>query len=148
MVDWLHLGLLLIPTLPLIAGLWIGLGVIFKWNRGEKGERETAYIAVGSAGLVLLSLLVLAVYSWMQGSLGTVVISRWLESGNIQASVNLLFDPLSLTLASVFSLIILLTLQFSVNYLHREASFQRFFLIMCLQMVFVIQKRQFHIFKN
>ncbi len=132
MVEWLHLGLLLIPSLPLIAGLWIGLGVIFKWNRGEQGERETAYIAVGSAALVFLSLLAVAGYSLISGSLGTVVISRWLESGNIQASVNLLLDPLSLTLACVFSLIILLTLRFSVNYLHREASFQRFFLIMCL----------------
>lgn len=132
MTEWWHRLLLLIPLLPLLAGFWIGLGVIFKWNRGEQGERETAVIAVGSAGLVFLALLGLAIDSALNDSLGTVVISRWLESGNIQASVSLLFDALSLSLATVFSLIILLTLRFSVNYLHRESSFQRFFLIMCL----------------
>lgn len=132
MAEWLHIFLLLIPTLPLLAGLWIGLGVIFKWNRGETGERETAYTAVGATLVVFLLLLALDIYSLIQAPLGKVVISRWLESGNIQANFSLLLDSLSLTLATVFSLIILLTLRFSVNYLHREASFQRFFLIMCL----------------
>jgi NADH:ubiquinone oxidoreductase subunit 5 (subunit L)/multisubunit Na+/H+ antiporter MnhA subunit len=128
----LHSLVLLIPVLPLLAALWIGLGAIFKWNRGEASERETAYLAVGSGLLVFLLLLALDIYSLLQAQLGTVVISRWLESGNIQASFSLLFDGLSLTLATVFSFIILLTLRFSVNYLHRESSFQRFFMIMCV----------------
>lgn len=132
MVAWQYLIAFLIPSLPLLACLWIGLGVIFKWNRGEKGERETARVAVGSAALVFILLLVLDIYSLVQAPLGTLVISRWLESGTIQASFSLLLDGLSLTLATVFSLIILLTLRFSVNYLHRESSFQRFFLIMCV----------------
>jgi len=132
MTEWQYLLALLIPSVPLLAGLWLGLGVVFKWNRGEKGERETATVAVGAALVVFSLLLVLDIYSLMRAPLGTVVISRWLESGNIQASFSLLFDGLSLTLATVFSLIILLTLRFSVNYLHRETSFQRFFLIMCI----------------
>lgn len=132
MAEWLPVLLLLLPTLPLLAGLWIALGVIFKWNRGEKGERETAGIAVSSAVIVFLSLLALDFYSLLHDPFGTVVISRWLDSGTIKASLSLLFDSLSLSLATIFSFIILLTLRFSVNYLHREASFQRFFLIMCL----------------
>lgn len=132
MHEPMHFLALLIPGLPLLAVLGISLGVIFKWNRGEQGERQTAYLAVGSALLVFILLLVLDIYSLLYSPLGTLVISRWLESGNIQASFSLLFDTLSLTLATVFSLIILLTLRFSVSYLHRESSFQRFFLIMCV----------------
>ena len=63
MANWQYLIAFLIPSLPLLACLWIGLGVIFKWNHGEKGERETARVAVGSAALVFILLLVLDIYS-------------------------------------------------------------------------------------
>ena len=47
--------LLLIPGLPFLAALWIVLGFIFGWNRGEKGERETAFVVV-TANTLSLSL--------------------------------------------------------------------------------------------
>ncbi len=131
-LPFLDLLVVLVPLLPLLAAFWIGLGFIFDWNRGESGERETARSAVWAASVSLLLLLCLDVYSLVQGAPGTLQVSRWLESGSVQAGISFLLDPLSLSVATCFSLVILLTTRFSVNYLHREAGFQRFFMVLSL----------------
>ena len=56
--------LLLMPALPFFAALWIALGFLFGWNRGETGERETAFVAVTANTLSLLALLVTGVMFW------------------------------------------------------------------------------------
>jgi len=124
----------LIPLLPLLAAAVIGAGYIAGWNRGEAGERFTAGVAVGAAALALLLLLVIDVIALLQGAPGHVSPGTWLHSGayRVQASLNL--DALGLSLASLVALIALLTLRFSVNYLHREAGFQRFFMVLSLFM--------------
>ncbi|MEZ5449553.1 MAG: proton-conducting transporter membrane subunit [Thiolinea sp.] len=132
MFDGLYLALLLIPVLPLLAALWIALGFLFAWNRGESGEQETARSAVWAATAAFLLLLGVDVYAALTLAPGTLVLSGWLHSGVYQAGISFLLDGLSLSVATCFSLIILLTTRFSVNYLHREAGFQRFFLVLSL----------------
>jgi len=44
----------LIPALPLAAAAWIGAGYLLLGNRGEAGERQTAWVAQGATGLSLL----------------------------------------------------------------------------------------------
>lgn len=123
---------LLIPGLPFLAALWIVLGFIFGWNRGEKGERETAFVAVTANTLSLLAMLVLAIYDFTHGAPGHVTLFPWLQSGDYQANVSLMLDRLSLTFGVVLATINLLVVRFAVNYLHREAGFQRFFIVMSL----------------
>ncbi len=130
--DLLALALVLIPALPLGAALWIALGFIFGWNRGEAGETETAQAAVWTASAACLLVLILAVYSLFNGALGTQLLFNWLESGNYQVSISFLPDPLALSVAACFSVMILLATRFSVAYLHREAGFQRYFMVLCL----------------
>ena len=132
MFDWLYLCLLLIPLFPLLAALWIALGFVFDWNRGESGERETARSAIWAGTASFLLLLALDAHALLTSPPGTLVLSGWLASGNYQASISFLLDGLSLSVATCFSLVILLTTRFSVNYLHREAGFQRFFLLLSL----------------
>lgn len=124
--------LLLIPGLPFLAALWIVIGFICGWNRGETGERETAWVVVTANTLSLLGMVALAIYDAIHGAPGHVVLFSWLHSGAYQAKVSLLLDTLSLSFGVVVATINLLVVRFAVNYLHREAGFQRFFIVMAL----------------
>jgi hypothetical protein len=48
--------------------------------------------------------------------------------------VSLTLDTLGLSMTTLVALLSLLALRFSVNYLHREGGYQRFFMVMCLFM--------------
>lgn len=61
-----------------------------------------------------------------------LVLFDWLHSGEIRIAVTLSTDQLSLSLAALVSLIAFLTIRFSINYMHRESGFQRFFMILSL----------------
>lgn len=124
--------LLLIPGFPFLAAAWIVIGFIFGWNRGEKGERETAFVAVTANTLSLLGMLALAIYDAIAGAPGHVVLFPWLHSGEYYAFVSFTLDKLSLSFGVVIATITLLVTRFSVNYLHREIGFQRFFIVLSL----------------
>ncbi|MCG6862217.1 MAG: hypothetical protein LJE70_13220 [Chromatiaceae bacterium] len=128
------IGLLatLIVLPPLLAAAWIGIGVVLGHNVGESGEPATAHIAQSAAVLSLLAVLGLDLASFFAGAPGQVRLGTWLASGEIEAAISFTLDPFALSLATLVALICLLTLRFSVNYLHREAGFQRFFMILSL----------------
>ncbi len=131
-MNALNVSLIAIPLLPLLAMLWIGLAVVLGKNQGDAGEKQTSRIAIGSMMLSAWAILYLDYLSFTQGFPATVQIGSWLESGAYQIHLNFLIDGLSLTLLNLNAVIILLVLWFSVNYLHREPGFQRFFMVFCL----------------
>jgi NADH:ubiquinone oxidoreductase subunit 2 (subunit N) len=122
--------LLLIPGLPLLAAVWIALGVMFGWNRGENGERETIRVALAASVLSLLLVWGTGLHYLLEGTAHQAVLFPWLHSGTYHADVSFRLDGLSLATASTIALLTLLVTRFSVNYLHREAGFQRFFLVL------------------
>ncbi|MEA3277762.1 MAG: proton-conducting transporter membrane subunit [Pseudomonadota bacterium] len=124
----------LIPALPLTASLWIAADYLVHGNRGEAGEKQTAWVAQGAAGLSLLLALLLALPALWQGAPGQVQVAEWLRSGDLVLNISFTLDPLGLAMTTLVAFISLLTLRFSINYLHREAGFQRFFLVLCLFM--------------
>jgi NADH:ubiquinone oxidoreductase subunit 2 (subunit N) len=130
MPDWI---VLLVPGLPLLAACWIACGTLFGWSRGEEGERGTVFAAQLAGFLSLLLLLVLDVaFALGDGAARQLVLFPWLHSGMYMAYVSFTLDGLSLSVATVIALITLLVTRFSVNYLHREAGFQRFFMVLAL----------------
>ena len=120
----------LIPLLPLIAALWISIGFIFGWNRGEKGEKETARVSLYAVTLSFLLVIGLDVAAVMGELPKDVRLGTWLSSGKIQIHISFLLDTLSLTMATLIGFITLIVTKFSINYLHREAGFQRFFMML------------------
>jgi len=122
----------LIPLLPVLGAAWIALGYVLKLNRGESGERHTARAAMVSAGLSLLIAILNAALAAASGSPGHIIVGQWLHSGILQIDISFLLDTLGLTMSLLIGFIALLMLRFSVNYLHREAGFQRFFMILLL----------------
>lgn len=122
----------LIPLLPLLAAAWIGIGVLFGFNRGEVGEKQTSFIANITNGAALLLAIGFACYGLVENIPSKLVLFDWLHSGEIRIAVTLSTDQLSLSLAALVSLIAFLTIRFSINYMHRESGFQRFFMILSL----------------
>ncbi len=125
----------LIPLLPLLAVAWIGLTYIFAHNRGEAGERQTAQVALGAGLLSWLLVLVIDIGSLLQGAApGQIQVAEWLSSGEFAIQISFTLDTLGLVMMTLIATIALITLRFSVNYMHREPGFQRFFMILSLFM--------------
>ena len=124
----------LIPLLPLLAAIAIGVGYITGLNRGEGGEKQTRRLAVGAAVLSLLLVLGIDVFALLEGAPGQTLFGTWLHSGEYTIRLSLTLDALGLSMSTLVALLSVLTLRFSVNYMHREAGYQRFFMILCLFM--------------
>jgi NADH:ubiquinone oxidoreductase subunit 5 (subunit L)/multisubunit Na+/H+ antiporter MnhA subunit len=126
------LAVILIPTLPLLAALAITFGFIFDWNRDERGENSTAKITIATASISFVVTLLLAISALFNGAQGKIELGQWLSSGEFSVKVSFLLDHLSLIMATLIGFIILVITRFSINYLHREAGFQRFFILLSL----------------
>lgn len=122
----------LIPLLPLLATLWIGIGILIGFNRGEGGEKQTTIIATFSNGMTTLLAMYFAFTSLQGAAPAKIILFDWLQSGEIRIAITFSTDQFSLLFAALVSLIAFLTIRFSINYMHRESGFQRFFMILSL----------------
>lgn len=122
----------LVPVLPLLAALVIALLHLAGLARGEAGEPLTARVTLIGAGLAFLVLLGLDASALVQGAPGQISLGDWFSSGKLHIPLSFTLDGLSLGFGSLVGFIALVTLKFSVNYMHREAGFHRFFLGMNL----------------
>lgn len=120
--------------LPAAASILIAVTWLHGANRGERGERFTSNILI-TAAVTSLILLVTISAGFFHDRLilpARLVAGTWFASGDISIAIELLFDYYSLVLGPVISLIALIILKFSRNYLHREAGFQRYHFVMGL----------------
>lgn len=128
MTHWAYL----VPLFPLASALVIALAYLFFNLRGESGERFSARAASLGLSAALLLLLLLDGLAVSQGAPGQTERLPWFQAGPYALGFSLTLDTLGLSMATLVALIALLTARFSVNYLHREAGFQRFFIILLL----------------
>jgi formate hydrogenlyase subunit 3/multisubunit Na+/H+ antiporter MnhD subunit len=124
--DWVWL----VPGLPLLALSFTGLRVLLGRAKGDAAEPLTARLCSLAAFAGLLLLLALDLLAVLDGVPGHRVIAYWFSGSNWQGSFSYLMDELSLSLATLVALIGWLVMRFSANYLHREAGFHRFFIIL------------------
>lgn len=122
----------LIPALPLLAAAGIGASYVTGHNRGEAGEPFTRRLATGAAALSLLLILAIDGFALFEGVPGQLDNGSWLHSGDYHIRLSFTLDALGLSMTTLVALITLLTTRFSVNYLHRETGYQRFFMVLCL----------------
>lgn len=122
----------LIPIVPWLAAAWIAIGYMFNFNRGESGERQTAQTALTASFISLLLILIQDVYAFIYQAPGQIRFGPWLESGEYRVYISFTLDNLGLVMATLVAFISLLVIKFSINYMHREAGYQRFFMIMSL----------------
>ncbi|MCW8825739.1 MAG: proton-conducting transporter membrane subunit [Gammaproteobacteria bacterium] len=119
-------------ALPLLAASWIAIGYSFGWNRGEQGERETSRVALTANGLSLLSIILLDFQALTGGFAPQIHLGQWFASGDVVINLSFTLDRLGLIMTTLIATITLLTIKFSINYMHREAGYQRFFMILSL----------------
>jgi NADH:ubiquinone oxidoreductase subunit 5 (subunit L)/multisubunit Na+/H+ antiporter MnhA subunit len=129
MLNWI---VTLPPLLPTLAAALLGLGLVSGRVRGEASERYTAGLVVGLAALSFLLSLVLAGLRATGLADEYIVLGTWLASGDYRIAASFSADRLSLALSLLFGLFSWLVARFSVNYMHREAGFHRYFMILAL----------------
>ena len=124
--------LALVPLAPLLAALAIAGTRLFRLSAGDAAERPTARMATGGVAVSLLLMLALDAAALLKGLPHRVRFGTWFASGRFELPISFALDPLSLSLGTLVALIAFLALRFSVNYMHREAGFHRFFFAMSL----------------
>lgn len=124
--------LALSPVPPLLATAFIACGILGGGIGGESSERLTSRTALACASLSLL-LVLAAMALRMSGDLDEQVnLGTWISSGTYQIDINFTLDLPGLALAGLSALLGVMVLRFSVNYMHRETGFHRFFLVLSL----------------
>ena len=122
----------LVPVLPLLAGLLNGARVLLGRTGGDASEALTARLTTLAALLAFLLLLAIDVLALRHAVPGHRVLAIWFGTPEWQGCFSFLLDGLSLSVATVTALIGWLVAKFSVNYLHRETGFHRFFIVLAL----------------
>jgi len=118
-----------IPGLPLLAALANGVN-------GVLGERYPRALQVRvSSGAILLSFLGaswILVQVVLDPSPREVLIGRWFTSGDLAVNFGFLIDSLSAVMMLVTTSISFLIAVFSIDYMHNEKGFSRFFSVLPL----------------
>jgi formate hydrogenlyase subunit 3/multisubunit Na+/H+ antiporter MnhD subunit len=121
-----------IPLFPAIAAAIIGIGHLSGLLQGEAGETTTAGIASWAIALSCLSALLLLGSDLSGKNAGSFSTGEWLVSGTLAVHVSFITTGFNTILAALFAILLFIIIRFSINYLHREAGFHRFFFILSL----------------
>lgn len=119
----------LIPGFPLLAALANGLNALvggwYSWRVEQRLASGSIFLSFVGAIWVLAQILADPVPR-------EVVLYRWLVSGNLAVDVAFLIDSLSAVMMLVTTSISFLIAIFSINYMHNERGFSRYFAVMPL----------------
>jgi NADH:ubiquinone oxidoreductase subunit 5 (subunit L)/multisubunit Na+/H+ antiporter MnhA subunit len=120
----------LVPLLSFLAAAITGLRVLSGRAQGDAAEPLTARLAALAAFAALALLLAIDLAAILYGEPGHRLVGVWFSGDHWTANLSFLLDALSLPVATLVALIGWLVMRFSANYLHREAGFHRFFMVL------------------
>lgn len=121
-----------IPLLPFLAAITIGSLHLFGILEGERCEKTTARIANYAIALSSLLALILLTADLFGQNPDSIKIGQWLQVDDFSITLSFISSGFSVKLAALFSVLLFIVTRFSVNYLHREAGFHRFFFALSL----------------
>ena len=122
----------LIPLIPFLAAALIGIGHLFEVIKGEASETFTALTATWAISMSCLLALALLGADMLHRNNGTFTVGLWLDSDTLNIVLNFISTGFSVKVAALFAVLLLVIMRFSINYMHREAGFHRFFFILSL----------------
>ncbi|MGR9013760.1 MAG: NADH-quinone oxidoreductase subunit 5 family protein [Gammaproteobacteria bacterium] len=123
---------ILIPLMPLAAAAAIGIGHLFGVISGESGEGFTADLAGWAITMSCLLALTLLGADFLGKNTGSYTLGYWLNSDTLDIQLNFITSGFNVRLATLFSVLLAIVIRFSMNYMHREAGFHRFFFMLSL----------------
>lgn len=119
-----------IPGFSLLAAM---LAIVDRVSGGRfLGGRLLGRVAVWGVGLSAASATVAAVIAFTDPGPRFVILGTWLETGSLTVDIGFQLDPLSATMALTIAGLSWLVARFSVNYLHNEDGFGRYFTVLPL----------------
>ncbi len=121
-----------IPLFPFLAAIIIGSLHLFGILEGERCEKTTARIANYAIGLSCLCALILLTTDLLGQNPDSIRVGEWLQVDDFSISLSFITHGFSVKLAALFSVLLFIVTRFSINYLHREAGFHRFFFVLSL----------------
>lgn len=123
----------LVPVIPMSVALMLGVLLLMGAGQKECWERWTSGIVISAQSLVCIILAYLFYTIWTGYEVsGFRDYGVWIACGNWQVRWQLTASSFNLGVATVFALLILVAMRFSVNYLHREIGFLRVFSLLAL----------------
>ncbi len=122
----------LIPLMPALAAVIIGMGNLFGLLKGEAKETFTAIAATWAISMSCLLALALLSADLLHKNNGLLTIGTWLNSDTLNIAINFISTGFSVKLAALFAVLLMIVTRFSINYMHREPGFHRFFFILSL----------------
>jgi NADH-quinone oxidoreductase subunit L len=120
----------IVCALPLCAAVANGVNAL----SGDRlyGHVAVTRIAVTAVTVAFAASLYVAAAMVVQPGPREVTVYRFLESGDLSVEFGFLLDPLSVLMMLVVTGISALVTHFSVNYMHNEDGFTRYFTVMSL----------------
>ena len=122
----------LIPLLPILSALIIGIEFIFNKNKNDNPESKTARIAKVSIVLTCILAITLMISDFLGKNDGTYLLGKWLESKTLKIELSFITSGFNVVSAALFSIILVIITQFSTFYLHKEPGFVRYLFILSL----------------
>jgi NADH:ubiquinone oxidoreductase subunit 5 (subunit L)/multisubunit Na+/H+ antiporter MnhA subunit len=122
----------LIPLMPLLAAAIIGVGQLFGVVKGEASEGFTALVASWAITMSCLLAIALLVADVLGRNHGLFTLGVWLSSDTLTISPSFITTGFNVKLAALFAVLLMVIIRFSINYMHREPGFHRFFFILSL----------------
>ncbi len=122
----------LIPLMPFLASAIIGIGHQFGAIKGEASETFTALTATWAISMSSLLALALLGADLLQRNNGTFDVALWLDSDTLKIDIGFITAGFSVKLSALFAVLLMVITRFSINYMHREVGFHRFFFILSL----------------
>ncbi|MDP9437661.1 MAG: NADH-quinone oxidoreductase subunit L [Actinomycetota bacterium] len=129
MISVFDLIVILILGLPLLAALANGLNMLLG---GRYSGGVVHRLACGAIFLSFLGSLWVLAQVLLDPTPREVVVYRWLFSGDLSVNFAFLIDSLSAVMMLVTTGISFVIAVFSINYMHRERGFSRFFTVVPL----------------
>jgi NADH:ubiquinone oxidoreductase subunit 5 (subunit L)/multisubunit Na+/H+ antiporter MnhA subunit len=122
--------IVLVPLLPFLAAFFIGVLHFGHWLDGERHEKVTERLSVWPMTVSTLMVLSYVIADLTGIQADGQLYGSWLSNNHFSIDFSLRSSGFNLALASLFAVLLLIVMRFSVNYLHREAGFHRFFFIL------------------
>lgn len=123
-------ALALAPAAPAVGALAIALLLLSPRLATERMVARIAQTALWGSFIGVIA----GITAWASGSAPSheLALGSWYSGGGYDFRIDFIVDGLSASVSLLVSLLLLATSRFSINYLHREPGYVRFFLLMLL----------------
>ena len=122
----------LIPLIPLVVAILIGARFLVNQNANWQHDNITAAIVKIAITLSCLFAIALLVSDILGNNSGSFNVGRWLGSESLNIDMRFITSGYSIIVAALFSIILVIVLQFSSFYLYKEKGFIRYLFVFSL----------------